>query len=549
MLRLSTTTPAAALALALGGASWAVAADATPQPGTTAMVESAASPIFDVEAYDVDGNSLLDQPTIEAAVYPLLGLQRSRSDIEAARQDLEDAYHARGYDSVVVELPPQTVADHIVRLHVVETTVGRLRVTGTRFYSIEDVKRQAASIAEGQTPNFHDAQTEIAELNRNPERQVTPLVRPGQIPGTVDIDLKVSEQAPLHASVELNNDHPADTTSLRLTANVRYDNLWQRGHTLSLSYAVAPQNRTESEVFAGSYLAQIPQSRWSLLLYGYHSNGNVATLGDVTVLGKGFAAGARGIAQLPAIGPVNQSLSVGLDFKHFDQLIAAKVASSSSAGGAKTSLTSSAVSYLPLNVVYSLQLDTAASSTHASLGLTAGVRNADSSDFVFTQDNRSNARGDFIHVNLDLEHSHDLPLGLQADVRLTGQIADQPLISGEQFSSGGLGSVRGYRQAAATGDNGVFGSVELRSLPIEVAPRRVIDDWRIYAFGDAAAAWLIQPLAGQQAAFSLYSAGVGTRFKLLAHVDGDVLAAVPLSKARGSDVGRAYTQFSLKAGF
>ena len=540
MFRAPSFIAAAVIALTLPVCGAARAAADTPPARAVAPAESVAEPGFDVEAYDVDGNSLLDPRAIEKAVYPHLGPGRSKAEIEGARQALEDAYHSRGYDSVVVEIPAQTVADHVVRLQVVETTVGRLRVTGARYYSIEDIKRQTPALTEGQVPNFGAAQTQIAELNRSPGRQVTPLVQPGKIPGTVDIDLKVTDQSPVHASLEINNDHPADTTPLRMTATVRYDNLWQLGHTYSFSYAVAPEDRSQSEVYAASYLAPVADSRWSVLLYGYHSNSNVATLGEVAVLGKGYAVGLRGIDQLPAIGPVSQTLSLGFDFKHFYQLV--------SSGSSKAPPVLTTIDYWPLNAVYSLQLDTAASSTHASFGVTAGLRGADRGEAIFEL-SRAYARGDFVHVNVDLDHTSNLPFGMAANLRLTGQISNSPLVSGEQFSAGGLGSVRGYRQSAAVGDNGVFASAELRGPPITFAPRRLIDDWRAFVFGDAGDAWPIHALPDQKDEFPLYSAGFGTRFQLLERVDGDLLLGVPLAAARGSEVGRAYTMFSLKAGF
>jgi hemolysin activation/secretion protein len=537
LFRMPSGIAAAAFVLTQTFCGAASAAAPTEASGDSAAAEA---PIFDVEAYDVDGNSLLDPLTIEKSVYPYLGPRRSKSDIDAARQALEDAYRHRGYDSVLVEVPAQTVADHVVRLHVVETTVGRLRVTGTKYYSIEDIKKKAPALAEGQVPNFAAAQSEIAELNREPGRQITPVIQPGKIPGTVDIDLKVAEQAPVHASLELNNDHAVDTTPLRLTATFRYDNLWQAGHAASLSYAVAPQNRSQSEVVAGSYLAPVPDSRWSVLLYGYHSNSDVATLGDVAVLGKGYAVGLRAIGQLPPLGPVAQTVSAGFDFKHFDQLLAV--------GTGKTPPVETVIDYWPATFVYSLQFDTAASSTHGSLGLTTGLRSGSSAEAAF-QENRAFAHGNFIHVNLDLDHTQNLPKGFVANLRLTGQAANQPLVSGEQFAAGGLGTVRGYPQAVAVGDDGAFASVELRSPLITLAPTRLIDGWRMFAFADAASVRLIQALPGQRPDFSLYSAGVGARFQLLQRLDGDLLVGFPMAALRGVDVGRAYTVFSLKAGF
>jgi hemolysin activation/secretion protein len=530
----------AAAAVALAHAVGSLACGSVHAQTAAAQAGGDQLPRFDVEAYDVAGNTLLEPEAIEEAVYDYLGPGRSASDIQSAAKALEDTYHRRGFDSVVVQVPQQTVADRVVRLDVEETTVGRLKVSGTRFYSIEDVKRQTPALTEGAVPNFQTAQQEIAELNRQPGRQVTPLVQPGQVPGTVDIELHVVEQEPLHASLEVNNDHPADTTPLRATASIHFDNLWQAGHTVSLSYAFAPQDMRQSQVIAGSYLAPVPSSRWSLMLYGYNSNSHVATLGDVAVLGKGYAIGVRGIDQLPQIGPFSQTLSFGFDFKNFDQLI------STSAGSAAP--TEAAVDYWPLTAAYTLQADDAASTSRINLTVTAGVRDTSREEAVF-QVNRANARSNFVHLNLDFEHTRTLPKDFVADVRLTAQAANGPMLSAEQFSAGGLSSVRGYLQSSAVGDEGLFGSVELRSPTLDLAPRRYLSNFRVYAFADSAQVWLLQPLAEQQSNFRLLSAGLGARFQVLQRLDGNVLVAWPFAPQRGTDVGRGYTQFSLKAGF
>ena len=71
--------------------------------------------------------------------------------------------------------------------------------------------------------------------------------------------------------------------------------------------------------------------------------------------------------------------------------------------------------------------------------------------------------------------------------RTNGQIADQRLLSSEQFSLGGLQSVRGYRQDQLLTDNGIFLSVEAQ-LPIF----RVFEDTgvvQIIPFIDYGTAW------------------------------------------------------------
>src|SRR3546814_14538001 len=100
---------------------------------------------------------------------------------------------------------------------------------------------------------------------------------------------------PFHATVQIGNDHSANTEPLRLLGTVRYNNLWQAGHAISGTYVVSPQNRENTEVFAGSYLAPVWNTPWSLLLYGYKSNSNIASLGGTNVLGDGYSIGLREI--------------------------------------------------------------------------------------------------------------------------------------------------------------------------------------------------------------------------------------------------------------
>lgn len=502
------------------------------------VLAAAPEPTFDINAIDVDGNTLLDEVALEAAVYPYAGPGRTAADVASAQRSLENAYRAKGYQSVVVEVPRQTVADGVVRLHVVEAPIGRLRVVGSKYHSLTAVETAIPALGEGQVPNFQLAQAQINEANRLPDRQVTPVIRAGEVPGTIDVDLKVADQAPLHASLEVNNQSSAFTTPLRLTANVRYDNLWQLGHSLSATYQVAPQRRTDGEVYAGSYLAPLWNTPFSVLVFGFNSNSNLATLGGVNVLGRGYDIGARAVYQFPAHGPVSQSLSFGADYKHFLEFV--QLSNGAASNGA--------VSYAPLSATYTIRQQTE-SSTTASVAITANLRGLGDGDSGF-QLKRANARADFIRVNLDIDHTQPLWRGFEGNLRVSGQITNAPLVSSEQFSMGGAASVRGYLEAEAVADTGVFGSIELRSPVMFKSLTGVLDNVRLYTFVDDANGRVLEPQAEQQGSFSLYSAGLGTRFQLLDHLNGDLFAAIPLKSGPSrANSGRPYGTFSLKAEF
>ncbi|HEX3430741.1 MAG TPA: POTRA domain-containing protein, partial [Rhizomicrobium sp.] len=331
----------------------APSAQTAPTPGAPAPAvpaqEAAAAPKpperkVDIDAYDIDGNSKLDRETLESAVYPYLGPQRSREDVEAARTALEHAYQERGYQSVVVEIPPQTVTNGIVKLHVVEAPIGRVRVVGSHYYLPSVIKQQLPAFAPGQVPNLREAQTELTEVNRLPGRRVTPTLKPGQTPGTIDVDLHVTDQLPLHASAEVNNDHSPNTDPLRTIATVHYDDLWQAGQSASFTWLRAPQNVHSGQVFSASYLAPIWDSPWNILTYGYQSNSDVNTLGGTNVLGNGYTIGLRGVLQLPSFGSIAHTFNFGIDFKHFLEGVTLG-----------TSGTMVNVDYWPLTVAYNLE--------------------------------------------------------------------------------------------------------------------------------------------------------------------------------------------------
>jgi len=495
-----------------------------------------AEPTFDIQAIDIDGNTVLDQTTLERAIYPFMGPGRTRADVAAAQKALEDAYHAKGFQTVVVEVPRQNVSEGVVKLHVVEAPVGRLRVVGSKYHSLDAVRNAVPALAEGQVPDLNAAQAQITAANRLPDRQVTPIIRAGVAPGTVDIDLQVAEEAPLHGSVELNNDHSAFTKPLRLSTNLRYDNLWQRGHSLSLTYQFAPERRSDTEVYAGSYVAPIWNTPFTALLYGFRSNSDVATVGGVAVLGKGTTVGTRLIYQFPSSGAVSQSLSAGLDYKKYFEFVRLDT----------TAVTDGQIEYWPLNATYTWRRQ-GETSTTASVAVTANIRGFGDDDGGF-QDRRADARANFVHLNIDAQHTRPLGRGFDASFRFSGQITDTPLPSAEQFSAGGLTSVRGYLSAEAVGDGGVFGSIELQTPVIASVPG-VLDGWKAYAFIDGAGLWVTQPLAEQQEEFFLYSAGLGTRVQLLKRLNGDVVAGFPLRDGPNRTTGRPYFSFSLKAEF
>ncbi len=508
-----------------------------PAGGAAAQAPEARK--VNINEYIVRGNTVLDAVAIEKAVTPYLGPGRGMQDIQAARDALQAVYHERGFQSVYVDLPEQQVTGGVVVLQVSETKVGRVRVVGAKHYSPLAIRDEVPALKEGAVPDFTQAQAELAALNQTPGRQVMPLVREGRVPGTMDVDLKVEDRSPWTASLGLNNDYSADTTKLRATATLGYDNLWQRGHSVSLTFFTAPQEMDNAKVWSGSYSAPLGD-RWSLQVAGYRSDSNVATIGGTNVLGKGYAVGASLIYTLPGQGAWNNSLSLGLDYKDFDEALRF--------GGDSDAVP---IKYVPLTLRYSGYRY--ADDSQSSLGLTVTGASRSFFDLGSNADQfdakRYRASPSFAVLKGDGSHQQSLPRDWQLFGRAAFQLASGALVSNEQFSAGGATSIRGYLAAERSADDGLLASLELRTPSLARWLGPAVNEWRFYAFAEWAGLRLRDPLPEQDARFDLASVGLGTRLQVLDWLAGSLDWGYPLVDGVNTRKHDPRLYFNVRASF
>ena len=547
---------------------WAACATAHAQAPAAVPGAREAPSTFQINAIDVSGVTKLTAAEVERIIYPHLGPGRSNDDVIAARKALQDAYAAKGFESVFVDVPIQPnelFAQGIVQIKVNETPVGRVRVVEAKHHSLTGVREDLPSLQEGQPIDFKALQQDIAAANRYPDRNISPSFNPGQVPGTIDVDLRVEDSSPFHASLELNNDSSPNTTPLRLSGTVRYSDLWQLGHTISATYAVAPERRSQSEVISASYNAPLIGTPWSVLIYGYKSNSDVAALGGTNVLGNGSQVGLRAIYRLPSTKSY-QSLSVGIDFKSFDEQIFVL----------DQPIRPSPIRYVPLVFDYNLQHAGENDSLSLSAGATVGLRTvkrltcvdpeqANVPDLTATcvvaaggtvglledqfQGRSLDARENFVHLNADLTYTRVLPQEFVGVLRIAGQFSDASLVTNEQFSIGGQTNVRGYYLSEAVGDDGFIESLELRSPSIAPLFGSFVDEARLFLFGDMGYARVRRPALGQDDDFRIAGIGGGGRVSVFKLLTGEFVVGVPLLDGPTSRTGDPRVNFLVRGEF
>ncbi len=486
-------------------------------------------PTFYIQEYEVIGVKHLPSIMVERAVYPFLGPERTVDDVEQARAALEKAYRDRGYQTVSVQVPRQDARRGVVLLQVVETTVGRLSVKGSRYYDLERIKKKAPSLKEGELPDFKKINQDIVALNRLPDLRVTPELKAGTEPGTVDIELNVKDTLPLHGSLEVNNRYNSGTTPWRVNAAIRYDNLWQLGHSIGLSYQMAPERLDDARVWSGFYLARFPQlDSISLLLQGSKQDSDVSTLGGAAVVGRGQVFGARLLFNnLPQKEGFYQSLSFGMDYKQFEQDIMV--------GGG---VISAPVTYYPFTLSHLASWTGEKHSTELNSALVWHFRRLGNDNGANFNQRRFKADDGFLFYRGDLSHTRRLAGDFEVFGKIQGQLGSGPLINNEQIAGGGLATVRGYLESTALGDSGVFGTLEFRSPSfLKNVEGSKDNEWRVYAFAEGGRLKLREALPQQQSTFDLASVGVGSRLRIRDRFNASVDAGLPLTREGDTSVG------------
>ena len=491
---------------------------------------------FEITTFVVEGNTILEESKIDRVLESYKGADRRLKDTEEARAEVEKLYHKAGYPTVLVNLPEQTIENGLVRLQVVEGRLYSISVTGNEHYSWGSIRRKLPSLSPGVLIYEPTFVKELAAVNGNPDLSVTPLLKPGSVPGTVDLELKVKDRLPVHGKLEADNRGPITTPSNRLIAEVQHTNVFGNDEILTLNTVQTPTDWGAIQNYGASFVYPVIWPNHLLTVYASKSESNsvlaggaisVGGGGDVAIAGNATIAGMRYIFPIFPGGPSTHQLQIGLDYKRLE-----KTSATFPGGGSAVVL--SPVQYMPLSLGYLGLYPDRFGLTKASFtvkgyvaGMIPGGRKEDFSgdpnDPFGKPGNRAGSTGTFAVLQGGVGRSQPLPADFTLDLMANGQWASEPLIPAEQFFTGGFDTVRGYLQFEAIGDHAIRARVELTTpevlkVPIDrIWQRRRSSDYtlrlRFATFYDAAHIWVAQAPTGQTSRFRLEGAGFGIRVK------------------------------------
>ena len=462
---------------------------------------------FDITRFAIEGNTLLAMPDIDNLLTPYTGKERNFGHVQMALEALEAAYHARGFNVVQVALPEQELNQGVVRLQVIETRIGKLRVEGNKAFSEDNIRRSVPGLVEGRTPNLGRVSSSLKLANENPSKKTTLQLQSGDNDDEVNAVLKVADDKLWKIGASVDNSGNQNTGESQMTVQFQHANIMDRDHVMSLQYTTTLEKPSQVSVYGVGYHIPLYALGDSIDLFASYSDvdsGSVlAGIFNLQVNGRGTVFGGRYNQLMRRVGDYESRFTYGLDYKEFQNSVALQ--------GVQLG---NDVTVHPLSVAYTGVLGTA----DGELSFTVtGMRNIPGGDKGKSADFnrvRAGAPAGYSLLRYSAGYTRALPQDWQMRLSLAGQYTSDALIPGEQFGAGGATTVRGFDERDISNDKGHLAIVEIYTPNLCSTLQTVAAQCRALMFYDTANVRRNDALPGEVAKASIGSVGLGLRVSI-----------------------------------
>lgn len=433
---------------------------------------------FDIQRFEVSGNTLLTPSLVTAIVTPFAGGGRVFGDIQRALEALENAYITLGYSTVQVYVPEQMLNQGVVHLQVSEGKIGRITVASNRWFGEANILASLPALRLGQAPNMRRIADNIQLANENPVKKLDVTLGVAEEEGKIDAKVSVVAERPEMFNLSVDNTGTPSTGHYRVGLAFQEANLANRDQVASLAYTTAPDapSDTRTAIYSLAYRLPIYSLGDSIdLLYG-NSSANTPTVQATgfNLAGKGEVVSLHWNHYFSRRGENTSKLIAGFDYKHMNstcEVNGQPVSYDPSASG----LISTCIPYTlrPLSLTYAWQRQSPGKYFDYRVGV---LRNAplgaaypyttsanttawDRYSFVSVPSGRPTPDA-FSYYKASFNMMAALPGDWSVRAAFTGQYSTTPLPSPEQLGIAGSTAVRGFDERVIAGDKGYFVNLE-----------------------------------------------------------------------------------------
>ncbi|MDO8350837.1 MAG: ShlB/FhaC/HecB family hemolysin secretion/activation protein [Gallionella sp.] len=474
---------------------------------------------FDIDRFDIEGNTLLKPEEIEAVLQPYTGKQREYGDVKRAIEALRQHYHSSGFSAAWVVAPEQGLDRGVVILRVIEARIGKVTIEGGHFFDDTNIRSSLPALKEGVPPRTRDISANVQLANENPAKQADVVLRPGEMPGVVDATIDIIDIRPLKAFLTLDNTGNPQTGNYRLGVGVQHANLFNRDHIGTFSYVTSPGKENQVSLYSGSYRLPLYSRGDSMDFIVARSDVSAGTTqtvaGPLSFSGKGDVYGLRYNQLLARRGEYFHRLVYGLDYRAYQNTCAFGAFGAAGCGPAAVDIT-----VRPVSVAYSGNWTRPGRITDFYAAFShnvPGAANGRESDFNAARPSPNGGQGASSQYAI-LRFGASIVSAFESNWQVRGafnaQLTPDALVSGEQFGIAGATAVRGFLEREIVRDTGYFANLEFYSpnLAGELIPGEGNLRGLLF-YGIAGAA--NNPLAGEdRQQVSIASVGAGLRWNI-----------------------------------
>jgi len=492
---------------------------------------------------------------------------RSRQEVQEALRKVFNDFIRDGYYLARVSLPrdPYDAKEKTLTVLVEEGLFGQVRIgfaddrEDGRWFSREQIARRFRDIRPGDTFNYKTLYDCLYDANAHPDLTLDtkiavrkPLEGEGDARRVVryaDIDLTVKESLPFHAVFDINNYGIEAIDEWQASLTLQYLNLTKADDVLTVSPSMSLDSSLMS--LAGSYVR--PHDIWKGGATTVYAGWSELDCDDVVPFidleGTGWFVGLVHSHTLVEDEDRLISLSGGIVYRYIEDQFSAF----------NTSLQQRDVSVLPLSLALSYSARRADAFRGRNFATLQGVYNLAAGGGNELEDMWVDAEDDYLIGRLQLARLQPL-FGtldnMQRQVhqwilffKAEGQYASCPLIPAEKLALGGFNTVRGYQTKGYLGDNGLYGTVELRTpILLDMVSHTLgrkpgstpLDRLQFVAFTDFGFIEFIDPLPGVDDNETLLSVGAGVRLAVTRYSQLRFDVGVPVASASGDDDSSEY---------
>ena len=425
-------------------------------PGQEAFPGNATQTIT-IKRFEVVGSTVFSPERLAKLLAPFTQKPISVAELFQARSAVTQLYIEQGYITSGAYIPPQRLRLGVVTIQVVEGGLEAINVTGTRRLNPNYVRSRIA-VNTSHPLNRNRLLESLQLLQLNPLIQnLSAELSAGSRPGASVLELQVTEAKSFSTQTALDNGRVPSVGSFRRRLQLNEANLLGQGDGLSLGYT----NTDGSNALDASYLLPLnPRNGTLSLSYGTASSDIIERSFDLLDIESASRYYELTLRQ-PLVQTPRQEFALGLTASRQESNISSLLdtfgvppsALSPGADDEGRTRISALQFFQEWTSLNTREVIAARSQFSLGIGALDATINSDPPDSRFFA-----WQGQAQWVRL---LAPDTLLLIRSNV----QLADRALVPIEQFSLGGLESVRGYRQDLLLSDNGAFASAEVR-LPL-----------------------------------------------------------------------------------